>query len=185
VLVEAGLGGPDAVRQLLAALGERFPRPLLVRLRLEGGRYDRLVRQMDRATPLSVILANEGFAIETGRVYFLPEGMDVVADGERLRFVRDDSALQRLPSGLAPEDSAILFMSGADAALVDAAVQLGSSGALVLGQSAESGFDASAAQRLIEQGGATLDPAAIAARLQERWPEQSDQAGASAEEPQT
>ncbi|MEP6634856.1 MAG: chemotaxis protein, partial [Luteimonas sp.] len=38
VLVEAGLGGPDAVRQLLAELPEKFPRPVLVRLRLDGGR---------------------------------------------------------------------------------------------------------------------------------------------------
>lgn len=183
VLVEAGLGGPDAVRQLLAALGEQFPRPLLVRMRLEGGRYDRLVRQMDRATPLSVILADEGIAIETGRVYFLPENMDAVADGQRLRFVRDDAALQRLPSGLAADDSAILFMSGADAGLVDAALQLGAAGALVLGQSAESGFDATATQRLLEQGGAAMDPAEIAAELQARWPSPADHTGAGMEEP--
>ncbi|MGY0634192.1 chemotaxis protein CheB [Luteimonas sp. A478] len=184
VLVEAGLGGPDAVRQLLGALGERFPRPLLVRLRLEGGRYERLVRQMDRATPLSVILADEGVAIETGRVYFLPEGMDVVADDSRLKFVRDESALQRLPSGLAADDSAVLFMSGADAALVGQALQLGEAGALVLGQSAEASFDAAAAQRLMEHGGSAIDAAAIAARLQERWPPQIDQADAGMEEQQ-
>src|SRR5690606_9151675 len=59
VLVEAGLGGPDAVRQLLASLEAGFPRPLLVRMRLDGGRYDRLVRQMDRATVLAVELAEE------------------------------------------------------------------------------------------------------------------------------
>ena len=40
VLIEAGLGGPDAVRQLLGELPEGFPRPVLVRLRLDGGRYD-------------------------------------------------------------------------------------------------------------------------------------------------
>ena len=32
VLVEGGLGGPDAVRQLLGAIPEGFPRPILVRL---------------------------------------------------------------------------------------------------------------------------------------------------------
>ena len=181
VLVEAGLGGPDAVRQLLAALGERFPRPLLVRLRLEGGRYERLVRQMDRATTLSVVLADEGVAIETGRVYFLPDGVDVVADGERLKFADSDTALQRLPAGLAAEDSAILFMSGADAGLVEQAMGLAGAGALVLGQSMDTSFDATAAQRLMEQGGEALDAAAIAARLQARWPSQDDPAGTGEE----
>lgn len=181
VLVEAGLGGPDAVRQLLAALGERFPRPLLVRLRLEGGRYERLVRQMDRATSLSVVLADEGVAIETGRVYFLPDGVDVVADGERLKFADSDTALQRLPAGLAAEDSAILFMSGADAGLVEQAMGLAGAGALVLGQSMDTSFDATAAQRLMEQGGEALDAAAIAARLQARWPSQDDSAGTGEE----
>lgn len=184
VLVEAGLGGPDAVRQLLGALGERFPRPLLVRLRLEGGRYERLVRQMDRATPLSVILADEGVAIETGRVYFLPDGLDVLADGGRLKFVRDGSASQRMPAGLAADDSAVLFMSGADAALVDEALQMAEAGALVLGQSGEASFDATAAQRLLEQGGVAVDAAGIAARLQERWPAQIEQADAGIEEQQ-
>src|SRR5690606_3056985 len=60
VLVEGGLGGPDAVRQLLAAIPEGFPRPVLVRLQLDGGRYDRLVKQMGRATQLPVALAEAG-----------------------------------------------------------------------------------------------------------------------------
>src|SRR5690606_40572676 len=63
VLVEGGLGGPDAVRQLLAAIPAGFPRPLLVRMRLDGGRYDRLVRQMDRATSLTVARAEVGGAL--------------------------------------------------------------------------------------------------------------------------
>ena len=50
VLVLAGIGGPDAVRQLLGALPAGFPRPVLVQQRLDGGRYDRLVAQMQRAT---------------------------------------------------------------------------------------------------------------------------------------
>src|SRR5690606_34188483 len=56
VVIEAGLGGPDAVRQLLAGIPAGFARPVLVRLALDGGRYDRLVKQMSRATqaPVSV-----------------------------------------------------------------------------------------------------------------------------------
>src|SRR3546814_10224682 len=46
VLVEGGLGGPDAVRPLLAAIPEGFPRPVLVRLQPDSGRYDRPVKQL-------------------------------------------------------------------------------------------------------------------------------------------
>src|SRR3546814_10679991 len=67
-LVEGGLGGPDAVRQLLAAIPEGFPRPVLVRLHLDGGRYDRLVKQMGRAALLPIALAEAGQSAEAGTV---------------------------------------------------------------------------------------------------------------------
>src|SRR5690606_29641418 len=86
VLVEGGLGGPDAVRQLLAAIPAGFPRPVLVRLQLDGGRYDRLVRQMERAALLPVQLAEAGGAVEPGRVYFLPPELDLRRDKARLVF---------------------------------------------------------------------------------------------------
>src|SRR5690606_34723921 len=72
VLVEAGLGGPDAVRQLLGGLDDSFPRPVLVRLQLDGGRYERLVQQMQRATPMPVALAAPGGVAEPGTAWFLP-----------------------------------------------------------------------------------------------------------------
>src|SRR3546814_18519045 len=64
VLVEGGLGGPDAVRQLLAAIPEGFPRPVLVRLHLDGGRYARLVKPMGRAGLLPIALAEAGHSAE-------------------------------------------------------------------------------------------------------------------------
>ncbi|MCP2839698.1 chemotaxis protein CheB, partial [Salmonella enterica] len=54
VVVLAGIGGPDAVRQLLGALPAGFPRPVLVRQRLDGGRYDKLVAQMQRVSAMPV-----------------------------------------------------------------------------------------------------------------------------------
>ncbi|WP_017912729.1 chemotaxis protein CheB, partial [Xanthomonas sp. SHU 166] len=60
VLVMAGIGGPDAIRRLLAALPENFPLPLLVQLRLDGGRYGNLVKQIARVSALPVLLAEAG-----------------------------------------------------------------------------------------------------------------------------
>src|SRR5690606_26578892 len=110
VLVEGGLGGPDAVRQLLAAIPAGFPRPVLVRLQLDGGRYDRLVRQMERAALLPVQLAEAGGAVEPGRVYFLPPELDLRRDKARLVFDAGDAA--GLPAALPADDSAVLLLSG-------------------------------------------------------------------------
>lgn len=182
VVVEAGLGGPDAVRQLLAALEAGFPRPLLVRLRLDGGRYDRLVRQMDRATALTVALAEEGATVEEGHVYFLPPGFAVARDKGRLRFVADAGADARLPGGLPAEDSAVLFLSGGDPALVEEAMGRAGEGALVLGQSPEDNFDPAATTRLLGLGGRAAAPAEIAAELMDRWPPPGRPAGAGLED---
>ena len=69
MLVLAGIGGPDAVRQLLGSLPNDFPRPVLVQQRLDGGRYDKLVAQMQRATTLPVRLAEPGLAAIAGLIY--------------------------------------------------------------------------------------------------------------------
>ena len=58
----AGIGGPDAVRKLLAELPPDLSRPVLVQLRLDGGRYDNLVKQLERVSALPVLLAKAGEA---------------------------------------------------------------------------------------------------------------------------
>lgn len=182
VLVEAGLGGPDAVRQLLAALDAGFPRPLLVRMRLDGGRYDRLVRQMDRATSLTVALAEAGGAIEPGHVYFLPPGIGPVREKGELRFASTASPGGLLPEDLPADDSAILLLSGSDPALVDEAMARAGDGVLVLGQAPEDNFDPAASNLLRERGGSTAAPSEIAAQLLERWMPASRPAAADLED---
>lgn len=184
VLIEGGLGGPDAVRQLLAAIPSGFPRPLLVRLRLDGGRYDRLVRQMERAARLPVALAEDGVGAEPAHVYFLPPDINVVRDGARLRFARAEGAGAALPEALPPGDSAVLFLSGSDPALVDAAMGRAWGGALVAGQSPEGCYDGAAADVVIARGGESGMPRQLAARLAERWPPPGGPAGADLEEPE-
>src|SRR5690606_29424300 len=91
VLVEAGLGGPDAVRQLLGAIPEAFPRAVIVRLQLDGGRYDRLVRQMERAAALPVVLATADAEATPGQIHFLPPELGLRRDRGRLVFGRDNA----------------------------------------------------------------------------------------------
>lgn len=170
VLVEGGLGGPDAVRQLLAALPEGFPRPVLVRLHLDGGRYDRLVKQMERAATLPVALAKAGLDADAGTVYFLPPSLAVARERGRLRFVDDEGGAPAVLAALPANDSAILLMSGSDSALVDAVMAQAGEGALVAAQAADSCYDAAAPAALVSRGGAAGTPAELVERLVERWP---------------
>ncbi len=166
VLVLAGIGGPDAVRQFLGALPEGFARPVLVQQRLDGGRYDKLVAQMQRATPLLVKLAEPGMSAIEGVIYILPAGLSVASSETGIRFVEDGSdVLAALP----PADSAVLMLSGADVARVDAAMNHAWAGAIVAGQAPDGCYDATAAAALIARGGESGQPADLAARLAARW----------------
>lgn len=168
VLVEGGLGGPDAVRQLLAAIPPGFPRPVLVRLQLDGGRYDRLVRQMERAAQLPVSLAEAGNAIADGEIHFVTPDLDIARQAGALRFVAADGA-GSLPEALPADDSAVLFLSGSNPALVEEAMAPAWQGALVAGQSPEGCYDATAASAAIERGSASGTPAELASILAARW----------------
>ena len=165
VLVLAGIGGPDAVRQLLGGLPAGFPRAVLIQQRLDGARHDKLVRQMQRATTLPVQLAESGMAVESGNVYVLPGdlGLDT---GNGLRFGGDAGALL---ANLPANDSAIVLLSGSDPAVVDAAMAHALRGALVVGQSPDGCYDAAASTELIARGAESGAPPALAKKLAARW----------------
>ena len=171
VLVLSGIGGPDAVRQLLGALPNDFTRPVLVQQRLDGGRYDKLVTQLQRATKLPVKLAEPSQRIQGGVVYILPAGVGVEG-GNGLNFNHQgDDVLAALPSA----ESAVLLLSGSDPAQVEAVMTHGCGGALVAGQAADGCYDAAAPNALAARGGETASPAQLALRLAERWPSRGTQ----------
>lgn len=169
VLVMAGIGGPDAIRRLLGALPPQFPRAVLVRMTLDGGQYGNLVRQMGRVSALPVELAEVGQAIVAGKVYVLPEEVGVQQHAGALAFIAhtDPAALV---AALPPADSAVLMLSGANEALVDASLALAEQGGWLAGQSADGCYDPAAAARLARQGILTGDPAQLAQALAQRWP---------------
>ena len=168
VVIAAGVGGPDAVRQLLGGLPAGFPRPVLLRQRIEGGQYDKLVRQMQRATQLPVALAQPGDPLQAGTVHVLADGIDVQDAPAGLVFAAIDG--QPSFAALVPSDSALLLLSGADPALVDRALALSLAGGLALGQSPENCFDPAASNALVARGGAALGLAGLPLKLLQRWP---------------
>lgn len=168
VLVFAGIGGPDAVRKLLADLPTGFPKPVMVHLRLDGGRYDNLVRQMERVAHMPVLLAEAGKAAEAGHVYVLPGDVVPFVDEGVVSFRPGETIHAMIPQ-LPPADSAVLLMSGSDTALVEATAALGNAGALVMGQSQEGCYDPAAPKALAARGAELGSPAFIAQRLTDRW----------------
>ena len=167
VLLLAGIGGPDAVRQLLAGLPGDFPRPVLIQQKLEGARHDKLVRQMQRATTMPVALAEAGVALQRGHVYVLPADMGLEKQGDGLHF---HAGADSLPGNLLPGDSAVVLLSGSDPGAVDFAMNHSQRGALVAGQSPEGCFDAVAPEALVARGAQAGAPAQLAKMLAARWP---------------
>jgi chemosensory pili system protein ChpB (putative protein-glutamate methylesterase) len=168
VVVLAGIGGPDAVRQFLAGLPGGFARPIIVRQRLDGGRHDRLVRQMQRATALPVELAEAGRRLVAGHVYILPDDMTTAGDSGATMFVATSGPVPVL-AGLPAGDSAVLVLSGSDPAAVPELMDAARDGALVAGQSPEDSFDGAAAAALLAAGGESHTAAELAQRLSSRW----------------
>jgi chemosensory pili system protein ChpB (putative protein-glutamate methylesterase) len=168
VVVLAGIGGPDAVRQFLAGLPGGFARPIIVRQRLDGGRHDRLVRQMQRATALPVELAEAGRTLAAGHVYILPDAMTTSAADGATKFVATDAPVPVL-AGLPAGDSAVLVLSGSDPDAVPELMDAAREGALVAGQSPEDSFDGAAAAALVAAGGQSHTAAELAQRLSTRW----------------
>ncbi|WP_102580833.1 chemotaxis protein CheB [Xanthomonas arboricola] len=169
VLVLAGIGGPDAIRRLLSALPPAFPRAVLVRMTLDGGQYGNLVRQMGRVSALPVELGEAGQVIAAGKVYVLSDDIGVQQHAGALAFVAQADPAG-LVAALPPTDSAVLMLSGANEALVEAALALAEQGGWLAGQSADGCYDPAAAARLARQGILTGDPAQLAQALAQRWP---------------
>lgn len=165
LLVLAGIGGPDAVRRLLSALPDDYLLPVLVQMRLDGGRYANLVKQMSRVTMLPVALAETGQALEGGNVYVLQDGVGVMPQAGGLRFAAEPApVLQALPV----ERSAVVMLSGADPALVPAALEFAGRGGWVAGQSGDGCYDPEAASQLAVAGHPAGPPEYLAGELVQR-----------------
>lgn len=168
VLVVAGMGGPDAVRQFLSHLPHTLPVPVLLYQHLEVGKHERLVDQLAKISRLPVYLAAAGDTAQPGKVAVLRAGLAGGMRGDSVVFA--DGGLDALVAGLPKGDSVVVLLSGADPALVPAAQALRSGGGQAYAQSPDSCFDAAAAQALVAQGATALPAAEIAGRVAARWP---------------
>ncbi|HEX5755655.1 MAG TPA: chemotaxis protein CheB [Arenimonas sp.] len=168
VLALAGIGGPDAIKQLLRALPTSIPVPVLVYQHLENGKYDRLADQLGKGSALPMSLAEAGQTLSVGAAFLLPAGLGIAADGDGYRFeavAGTDALLSALPAA----KSAVLALSGAAAELVPAIKAISAQGGLVLAQSPEGCFDTAAIDELIAAGVTAASPSELALQLSLRW----------------
>lgn len=169
VLLFAGIGGPDAVRKVLADLPPDLPRPVLVQLRLDGGRYDNLVKQMERVSALPVKLAAAGESAHAAQVYVLPNDVAVNVVEGVVHFGEGSLQVDGLIAALPAAESAVLLLSGSDPAQVDAAMAMAAQGGLAVGQSPRDCYDPAASKALAARGGVVAPPAELATQLASRW----------------
>jgi chemotaxis response regulator CheB len=167
VLILAGLGGPDAVRQLLSSLPAKLSVPVLLYQHLEVGKHERLVEQLSKISKLPVVLAREGDAPVPGRVALLPSGMTAVSSGNGLKFAPGN--LSQLVSALPPKDSMVVVLSGADAQLVPMIMAVKDGGGTVLAQDPEVCFDAAAAEAMRREGAGIFPALGLAQQIAGRW----------------
>lgn len=162
LVLYAGIGGPDAVRQLLGALPAEFDAVILLQQQLGNPNYERLAEQMQRASALPVVLAGDGKSALRGHVNVMPEGMGLAMDGIRLAF----SSNGQPPEVVLPANgSTFVVLSGAGMDLAAPLLAQAANGASVLAQSAQTCYDSQAAATLIEQGVAHATPQALGEQL--------------------
>lgn len=109
--IGASTGGPAALHELLSGLRPDFPAPILVVQHIASGFIDGLARRLEDSTALEVHVAEEGMQLESGHVYFAP-------DGHHLG-VRNDHAT------LSPRDDADRFVPSVDRLFRSMAVEYG------------------------------------------------------------
>ncbi|KGM22126.1 chemotaxis protein CheB [Stenotrophomonas maltophilia] len=172
LLVLAGIGGPDALRRLLGALPPSLSVPVLVHMRLDGGRYGNLVKQMARVSPLPVQLAEAGQRATPGEVHVLADDIGVQAASDGLHFVSDAQGIAI--AALAADHTALVLLSGADLAHVGPALDLAAAGAWVAGQVGEGCYDPAAATAVVAAGMVAGEPQELAQAIAARWGEQDD-----------
>ena len=168
VLILAGLGGPDAVRQLLSSLPEKLAVPVLLYQHLEVGKHERLAAQLAKISRLPVVLAREGAVPEAGKVTLLPAGLTAIANGNSLYFT--SGTLSQLIAALPAQESMIIVLSGAEVQLVPMILSVKEEGGLVLAQDPEVCFDAAAAEAMRHEGVAVYPALGLARQIAARWP---------------
>lgn len=177
VFLLGGAGGPDPLRTVLGTLPAAFPRPLFIMQHLDAANYDRLARQMERASNMKVELAVPGLHIQRGTAYVISPGVTVRKIPNGYAF-EEDSARRGFidfTDQFPGSDSAIVFLSGADVDWTETGSKFKARGAWVAAQAENGCFDFAVPSIMISRSAEALDAMSIAQKLNARWNKEEQQ----------
>jgi two-component system chemotaxis response regulator CheB len=84
IAIGASAGGVDALQRVVAALPADFPAAICVVLHIPATGKSLLADILDRAGPLPAVVAEQGAALEAGRIYVAPADHHLLVRGDRL-----------------------------------------------------------------------------------------------------
>jgi chemosensory pili system protein ChpB (putative protein-glutamate methylesterase) len=172
VVLLAGMGGPDALRQLLSALPPKFPVAVLVWQQLNAGTHDRLASQLAKTGKVDTYVAQVGGDMPAGKVGILPPGVGVSAE-DGIGFVENGASPRGLLGGLRALGSkaVVVVLSGAEEAWLEDSEAWTRAGGQLLVQAPDTCFEAATCQALANRGVDSGLPTELAARALARWQE--------------
>jgi two-component system chemotaxis response regulator CheB len=98
VVIGGSAGAVEAVTRLVRALPENFPAAVLVVIHFPTTSISALPAILNPAGPLPALVATDGRAIETGKVYVAPPNFHLTVEGHRIRLSRGPQENGHRPS---------------------------------------------------------------------------------------
>lgn len=102
VAIGISTGGPNALREVFAAIDPKFARPILVVQHMPAGFTKEFANSLDKICPLSVKEAEDGDEIHPGQIYIAPGDFHIVVEKSTLcnviRLSKDDQRNGHRPS---------------------------------------------------------------------------------------
>lgn len=90
--IGASTGGPTAVQEVLAGLGEKFPLPILYTQHIDVGADEKMVRWFNQVCPnVPMLLAKDGQVAQPGHAYMAPAEKHLIID-----YIKNDLPVLKL-----------------------------------------------------------------------------------------
>lgn len=119
VILGAGLGGPQAIREILNTLPVDFPAPILCIQHMEPALQPAFLHWLGQQTPMPVQLATHGESPMAGSVYLSPVGHHLLVDSQgRLVTSSNTTLSSEFPSITLTMESAASHMGSAVVAVL-------------------------------------------------------------------
>lgn len=185
VVLGASIGGPDAVREFLAALPERFPAAFVLAQHLGSEFVDLMIGQLAKSSALPVRQPANAETAVVGEVLVVPKGrqLRLARDGEvQLHTLPDDAAHDpsiNLTFNMAAEvfgaDTVAIVFSGMGNDAVSGALDIAAAGGEVWAQDPEQCVVGAMVEAVAEAGVIKFSgsPTDLARRLVEKFGEES------------